>query len=286
MGHTLKTKKAVITAAGTGQRNLPLQSLIDSDGTEKSVLSILIEDTLNAGVEEIGLVINPEDEKSYREEASKFINRLVFIHQNEPLGYGHAIMCAKDFVGNSSFLHMVGDHLNVSLSEKGCSQRLIEIAEVEKCTVSAVQATHESQLTYYGTVGADRVSGTPDQYKVNKVVEKPTPTEAEQSLFVPGLRSSHYLCFFGIHVLTNTIFSILEKLINDSDSEHKVTLSEALNELAKKEKYLAYEHPGWRYDLGEKYGLFTSQLALAMNGKDKNVVLSKILEILAVREIK
>lgn len=282
----MKTKKAVITAAGKGQRNLPLQTLIDSDGIEKSVLSILIEDTLSAGIEEIGIVIRPEDEKNYQKVSGDYLNRLVFIHQDEPLGYGHAILCAKEFVGNNSFLHMVGDHLNVSLTKKGCSQKLVEIAELENCSVSAVQATHESQLPYFGTVGASRVSGSLKQFKINKVVEKPTPTEAEQSLFVPGLRSSHYLCFFGIHVLTPIVFEILENLSKESESNYKVTLSEALNELADREKYLAYEHPGWRYDLGVKYGLFTSQLALALNGKDKDIVLSKILDVLALRELK
>ena len=246
----MKTKKAVITAAGKGQRNLPLQTLIDSDGIEKSVFSILIEDALSAGIEEIGVVIRAEDEKNYQKVAGEYINRLRFIHQNEPRGYGHAILCAKEFVGSNSFLHMVGDHLNVSITEKGCSQKLVEIAESENCLVSAVQSTHESQLAYFGTVGASKVSGNTGMFKVNKVVEKPTPTEAEQSLFSPSLRSSHYLCFFGIHVLTPAIFDVLENLLNESAADHLVTLSEALDELANREKYLAYEHPGWRYDLG------------------------------------
>jgi UTP--glucose-1-phosphate uridylyltransferase len=85
----------------------------------------------------------------------------------------------------------------------------VKIAEMEACSVSAVQSTSETQLPFYGTVGGKRVPGKKGLYKVDKVIEKPTPTEAEQSLIIPGLRSSHYLCFFGIHVLTPAVFDIL-----------------------------------------------------------------------------
>ena len=281
----MKTKKAVITAAGKKQRNLPLQTLVDRDGIEKSVLEIIIEETLVAGVEEIGIVINPEDETRYKEVVKDYSNRINFLYQREPLGYGHAIYCAKDFSENSSILHLVGDHLNVSMQPEGCSEKLVKIAENEACTVSAVQSTSETQLPFYGTIGAKRVQGVKGLYKVDKVIEKPTPTEAEQSLMIPGLRSSHYLCFFGIHVLTPSVLDILGYELKKSKEPRTVTLSCALNELSKKEQYLAFEHPGMRYDIGSKYGLLTAQIALALNGKDRDLVLTKMLELLGQKEL-
>ena len=123
--------KAVITAAGSKQKNLPLQTLIDRDGVEKSVLQILVEECLRADIKEIGIVINPENEQSYRKVIGEHKNRIRFIHQNEPLGYGHSIFCAKDFAKSNPVLHLVGDHLYVSRTHKGCAQLLVEVARSE-----------------------------------------------------------------------------------------------------------------------------------------------------------
>ena len=277
--------KAVITAAGSKQRTLPLQTLIDRDGTEKSVLGIIVEETLRAGVEEICVVVQPGDEKPYGEVAGDHAGRLRFVHQTEPLGYGHAIYSAREFVGGDPFLHLVGDHLYVSRHEKGCAQQVVEVAEAENSAVSAVQATRESMLPYYGTVGGRRMQGRSDLYHVETVVEKPAPTTAEQHLIVPGLRAGSYLCFFGIHVLTPTILDILGQLIEEAGERGDITLSDAAAELVKHEQYLALEKDDWRYDVGVKYGLLNAQLALSLSGKDRDEVLSGLLELLALREL-
>lgn len=281
----MKITKAVITAAGRKQRTLPLQTLIDRDGTEKSVLGIILEEVLRAGVEEICVVVHPGDETAYAAVAGDHAGRLHFVYQETPLGYGHAIYCAKAFVGADPFLHLVGDHLYVSRGETGCARQLVEIAQTEVCAVSAVQATRESLLPYYGTVGGRRVAGRSDLYRLETVIEKPTPTEAEQRLIVPGLRAGHYLCFFGMHVLTSTVFDILGQHIESAGTQGGVTLSAALAELAQREQYLALEIHDWRYDVGVKYGLLTAQLALALSGQDRDEVLSKLLELLAGREL-
>lgn len=278
-------KKAVITAAGRGQRNLPLQALIDRDGAEKSVLRIIIEEVLRAKVEEICVVIRPGDEASYREVAGDYARRIHFVHQSEPLGYGQAVYCAKEFVGSDPFLHLVGDHLYVSRSNEGCAEQLTRIAQAEACAVSAVQETRETLLPYYGTVGGQPVTGRPDLYRIETVIEKPTPTEAEQRLTMPGLRAGHYLCFFGMHVLTPTIMDILGELIEAGEPGNGVTLAEALAELASKEQYLALRKRDWRYDIGVRYGLLSAQVALALNGTDRDIVLSRIVELLAMREL-
>jgi UTP--glucose-1-phosphate uridylyltransferase len=281
----MKISKAVITAAGSKQRTLPLQTLIDRDGTEKSVLGIIIEEVLRARVEEICLVVHPGDESAYAKVAGDHVGRLHFVHQPEPQGYGHAVYCAKAFVGSDPFLHLVGDHLYVSCTDQGCAQHLVEVAEAEACAVSAVQASRENLLPYYGVVGGRRLSGRHNLYQVETVIEKPTPTEAEQRLFVPGLRAGYYLCFFGMHVLTPTVIDLLGRKIEAAGPQAGVTLSDALAELARREQYLALEKVDWRYDVGVKYGLLTAQLALALNGQDRDEVLARLLELLAVREL-
>ncbi len=281
----MKIKKAVITCAGQSQRKLPLQTLIDRDGKEKSVLEILVEEVIRAGIENICLVVKPGDDKTYMEVAGNYSEYIHFAFQEESLGYGHALHCAADFVGKDAFLHLVGDHLYVSRSETGCAAHLVSVAEQEACSVSAVHAVRESIMPNYGVIGGQRKSGTTDLYTIDKVLEKPTPTEAEQKLQVPGLRAGHYLCFFGMHVLTSNIMKILKDQISQMNKNEKINLSGALNTLAGKEQYLGLEKHDWRYDVGTKYGLLKAQVALALSGKERDLVLSELLELFTSREL-
>ena len=297
--------KAVITAAGRNQRTLPMQTLTDRDGAEKSVLAILVEEVLSAGIDEIAVVVAPGDEGPYAAAVGDHAGRLHFIPQIDPRGYGHAIYCAKPFAGDAPFLHLVGDHLYVSADTQSCAQQLVAVAEAENCAVSAVQATRENLLPYSGTVGGKRLPGRKDLYEIDTVIEKPTPTEAELRLIVPGLRAGHYLCFFGMHVLTPAVMEILESRIKNQESANqrisesanrptthnpqpttKITLSEALAVLAAREKYLALEERALRYDVGVKYGLLIAQLALALSGGDREEILTRLVEMLATRELR
>jgi UTP--glucose-1-phosphate uridylyltransferase len=280
----LLVRKAIITAAARSQRELPLQTLIDGEGNKKSLLSILIEQSLAAGVEEIAIVVWPGDETSYAQAAGTLASSVRFIPQPEPRGYGHALHCARSFTNSDPFLHMVGDHLYVSTAPKPSAQRLVELAQKERCSVSGVQATRESLLMRYGTVGGRRVPPRSDLYRVETVIEKPTPTEAEQRLLIPGIRAGYYLCFFGIHVLTPAVMEILDRKLAEANDK-PVTLVDALAELARQEQYLAVEDEGRRYDLGDRYGLLIAQLALALNGRDRGEVLSQLVELLADREL-
>jgi UTP--glucose-1-phosphate uridylyltransferase len=278
----VKTRKAVITAAGRTQRNLPLQTLVDRDGVSKSALTILLDEVVQAGIEEIGLVVCPGDQGGFAAAAGPHRARVHFIEQPNPLGYGHAVACAQTFTGQDSFLLLVGDHLYVSRTEASCARQLLEIASGEECAVSAVQATHESKLPYYGVVGGRRLAGQTGLYQVDRVLEKPTPTVAEQKLIVPGLRAGHYLCFFGMHVLTPGVMELLRQLLQSAQGGSSVPLSDALARTAERERYLACELQGRRYDIGVPYGLFLAQLALALNGKDRDEVLAKVVEMLAL----
>jgi UTP--glucose-1-phosphate uridylyltransferase len=278
----MEIKKAVITAAGQNQRSLPLQTLVDRDGQTKSALAIIVEESVQAGIDDICVVINPGDQNAYRAAAGSHGKRLAFVEQTRPLGYGHAVWCAREFTGSSPFLLLVGDHLYISRSTKRCAQQLVETAAAEACTVSAVQATHESKLPHYGTVGGRLADARKGIYLVSDVVEKPTPTEAEQRLIVPGLRAGHYLCFFGMHVLTPRVMSLLAVDVATAGEKGRVQLSAALARLAENERYLACELEGRRFDIGVKYGLLTAQLALALSGEDRDEVLSGLVELLAL----
>jgi len=281
----VEIKKAIITAAGKSQRTLPLQTLVDRDGQTKTALRILVEEILAAGIEEICVVVSPGDQSAYAAAAAGSGGRLQFVEQSSPLGYGHAVFCARDFAGGQPFLLLVGDHLYVSGAPKRCAQQLVEIASGENAAVSAVQSTHESKLPYYGAVGGHLVAGRKGVYEISKVVEKPTPTEAEQTLIVPGLRAGHYLCFFGMHVLTSAVMELLEQDLEQARGA-SVPLSSALGKLAGRGRYLACELSGRRYDIGVKYGLLTAQLAIALDGKDREEVMSGMLELLVRRESK
>ena len=276
----MKLTKAVITAAGPNQNRLPLQRFVDLDGHEKAALQIIVEEVVAAGVKEIAVVVQPKDQSAYAEAAGESWRMLTFVEQPFPRGYGESLFRAAEFVGHEPFVHLVGDHLYISGESRRCAEQLVEVARAENCPVSAVQATREGMLPYYGTVGGKRVEGRSDLYKIENVVEKPTPTEAEQRLLVPGLRAGRYLCLFGMHVLTPTVMEILGQQVRQS-GEGPILLSPALAALATRERYLAMELNGARYNLGVKYGMLITQLALALQGTEREEVLAKLVDLLA-----
>jgi len=271
-------RKAVITAAGRDQRSLMLQGLIDRDGCSRSALGILLGEAADAGCEKVAVVVAPGDEAACREAADGAGVDVVVVVQEDPQGYGHAVLSAREFVGEDPFLHMVGDHLWVSSNPARCARQVVEMAVRHGCSVSGVQSTHERDLPNFGAVAGPLEPGDGRLYRIERVEEKPTPTLAEQVLSVPGLRAGRYLCFFGLHVLTPAVFGFLEELLAEGG---RPSLSPALQRLAERERYLAFEVDGRRYDLGERYGVLTAQLALALAGKDRDEVLVKLVELLA-----
>ncbi|MDB4400323.1 sugar phosphate nucleotidyltransferase [Akkermansiaceae bacterium] len=275
----MKISKAVITAAGPDHQHLPLQTLVSSSGDTKTVLSLLLDEAFNAGIESIGIVIAPGTQHDFKSAVNGHLEKVTFIEQTESLGFGHAVLIASDFVGSDSFLLLVGDHLYLSSQESSCMRQLIEVASQENCPVSAVQATHESLLPYYGVVGGKRVSGNPRLYEVETILEKPSPTEAEQSLIVPGLRAGNYLCFFGMHVLTP---SFMEELARSSvDSSGRLPLTPSLDANAQNERYLALELEGRRFNIGEPYGLLRANLGMALAGPKRDKIMASIIELIA-----
>ena len=310
----VRITKAVITAAGRGARQYPafdtvhkaMLPLVDRDGLTKPVLQIIVEEALESGIEEVCVVTAPGDEAAYRrlfatiagnlragypgepwadEQARRITDmegRLRFVAQDDPAGYGHAVWSAREFVGDEPFLLLLSDHLYISGEDRRCARQLLDLATAEGCAASAVQATREHLIGQYGTVAAHRSPGRHDVYVIDEVVEKPNPTLAELRLGVPGLRAGHYLCFFGMHVLTPEVMALLDDLVGrDAREGGSIQLSTALHRLAGRQKYLALETRGARHNLGVKYGLVEAQVALAMAGVDRAPLLASLLESVA-----
>jgi UTP--glucose-1-phosphate uridylyltransferase len=303
--------KAVITAAGRGARQYPASDtvqkamlpLVDRDGLTKPVLQIIAEEAIGSGIEEVCVVSAPGDEPVYRrhfrsyaenlrsafrgvewaeEQARRLVDlerRLTFAVQPEPDGYGHAVWCARSFAAGKPCLLLLGDHLYVSRESRRCARQLLDLAAAEGCAVSAVQATREHLIHHYGTLSGKRLPDRPDVYVIEELIEKPTPTLAELRLQVPGLRAGHYLCFFGMHVLAPAVFDLLGELVaRDAREAGQIPLTTALNALARRERYLALETRGARYNIGVKYGVVEAQIALALAGVDRERMLAGLLE--------
>jgi UTP--glucose-1-phosphate uridylyltransferase len=279
----MKVRKAIITAAAPSQNTLPLQKIVDRDGIEKTALQLIVEEVASAGVEEICVVVRPGDQAEFQRAAGENAGILSFAEQVEPAGYADAIYRGKEFVGDQPFLHLVGDHLCISQTDIRCAKQLINISSKYECSVSAVQPTRESNLRYFGAIGGNLIDQRTDLYEITTVMEKPTPTQAEQSLIIAGQRAGFYQCFFGMHVFSPGVMNILDSLLN-SDSGGKVSLSDALSILPRREKYLAFEVAGSRYNIGEKYGVFIAQAALGLNGADRDQILTSLVDLLSTKQ--
>lgn len=270
----MKISKAVITAAGPDQRHLPLQSVTGLSGKSGTALQVLLDEVFAAGIDSVAVIVADGDTDVYQKAAGSHAEQVRFIEQPEPTGYGNAICQAADFLDGEPFLLMVSDHLYISSTDRSCVSQLLKAAEANSCSVSAVQATHESKLPFYGAVGGRKVPQASGLYEITTAIEKPSPTLAEQHLTVPGLRAAQYLCFFGMHALSARFISLLA----GSDTQN---VTRALRELAEAERYFAYEIEGQRFNLDEDNGLLIAQLALALNSPHRDSVLKSLVELLA-----
>jgi UTP--glucose-1-phosphate uridylyltransferase len=277
----LKINKAVIPMAGPRHRDLPLQHITTGEGVTRHVAALQIDELLGAGIHSVALVMAPGTEPFFAVLRAQFGEALARIEQPEPKGFGDAILCAEPWLAGDPFILQVCDHVFVSQAAQSCTQQLLTVAAAEQCAISAVLATLESQLPYFGVVGGLRIAHTPDLYTVSTVIEKPTPTVAEELCMVPGLRQGTYLGLFGTHVLTPRIFAILREQRQSVPAGGRLGLSEALATLANREKYLAREVKGLRLDLEGPFGLLRAQVALALHGPRREEVLEILLEEVA-----
>lgn len=279
----MQIRKAVITAAAPDQTRIPTQQLVDRNGRDKSALQLILEEVLSCGVEETCVVIRPGDQEIFERAAGDLAGSVCFAEQPSAAGYADAILRSESFVGDEPFLHLVGDHLYLSQSDLSCAKQLVNVAGEFSCSVSAVQATRENNLPYFGIVSGTRVPRHEGVFEVGRVVEKPTPTYAEQELVTAGLRAGNYLGFFGMHVLTSDVFEALHQ-VTSASPDSRPTLSDALDLLRSHHKYMAFEVRGRRYNLGIRYGLLIAQLAIGLSGRDRDQILTEMVELLAQRD--
>lgn len=311
-----KVRKAVITAAGRGTRMYPATTTIqkemlpvmDRDGICKPAIQLIIEEALDSGVDEVCLVVNrhnrpqieahfkplpPEEMKVFKGKdwallqsarIQQIASRLTFIEQPSPEGYGHAVWCAKEFVGNEPFLLMLGDHIYTSGTQKRCARQVIDIFEKYDNSVSAVQQTPADLLHLFGTVRGTLIQENPRVYDIGHIYEKPPLEYAEQKLRVEGLLWGMYLCFFGMHAFTPTIFDSLQYAIDhDLREKGEFQLTSAQERLREGgERYLAFEAVGERHDIGIPFGYAQTQASLAVNSVFREQMLAELVRMLAV----
>ncbi|MFO0975190.1 MAG: hypothetical protein U0996_02270 [Planctomycetaceae bacterium] len=279
----MKIRKAVITAAGDFHARLPLQTLVDRNGEIRTALRLMLDEIVDSGIEEVAIVIRPGQQDPYVTAAGPHASRLVFFEQSSPRGYGDAILRAADFVAGESFLHLVSDHLYLSRSDRPCARQLIDVATRYECAVSAIQPTRENEIVFFGTVGGSPMAQAEHVYEVSTVIEKPTPTVAEQKLIVAGQRAGYYLCMFGMHVLTPAVMTLLQQNLSRLAEGNNLDLSSSLNQLAQTERYLALVIQGSRYNISYKYGLLLAQLAFSLSGVDRDLILTELVNLLATK---
>lgn len=272
-----KIRKAIIPAAGLGTRFLPATKAQPKEMlpiVDKPTIQYIIEEAVASGIEEI-LIITGRNKKSIEDHFDKSvelemelekagkqemlelvrgISDMVDIHyirQKEPRGLGHAIYCAKSFVGNEPFAVMLGD--DVVESEVPCLKQLINCFNEYKTTILGVQTVAPENVNKYGIVDGlhieDRV------YKVKKLVEKPAIEESPSNVAI-----------LGRYIITPKIFEILENTKPGKGNE--IQLTDALEVLIKNEAMYAYDFEGRRYDVGDKLGFLEATVEYALRKEE------------------
>ena len=273
----MKVRKAIIPAAGLGTRFLPATKAQPKEMlpiVDKPTIQYIIEEAVASGIEEI-LIITGRNKKSIEDHFDKSvelemelekagkqemlelvrgISDMVDIHyirQKEPRGLGHAIYCAKSFVGNEPFAVMLGD--DVVESEVPCLKQLINCFNEYKTTILGVQTVAPENVNKFGIVDGlhieDRV------YKVKKLVEKPAIEESPSNVAI-----------LGRYIITPKIFEILENTKPGKGNE--IQLTDALEVLIKNEAMYAYDFEGRRYDVGDKLGFLEATIEFALKREE------------------
>lgn len=269
----MKVKKAIIPAAGLGTRFLPATKAQPKEMlpiVDKPTIQYIIEEAIASGIEEI-LIITGRNKKCIEDhfdksvelemelekagksdllEVVRDISDMVDIHyirQKEPKGLGHAIHCAKTFVGNEPFAVLLGD--DVVHSEVPCLKQLIDCYDEYKTTILGVQKVPEENVSKYGIVEGihieDRV------YKVKDLIEKPSIEDAPSNIAI-----------LGRYIITPQIFEILEN--TEAGKNGEIQLTDALKTLISQEAMYAYDFEGKRYDVGDKLGFLQATIEYAL----------------------
>ena len=273
-----RIRKAIIPAAGLGTRFLPATKAQPKEMlpiVDKPTLQYIIEECVASGIEEILIItgrnkksiedhfdrsveLEMELEKSGKQEMLEMVREISdmvnvhFIRQKQPRGLGHAILCAKTFVGDEPFAVLLGDDV-VYNDQKPCLKQLIDCYGEYKTSVLGVQTVDPQDVNKYGIVGGlhieDRV------YKVKELVEKPSVEEAPSNVAI-----------LGRYIITPKIFEILENTAPGKGNE--IQLTDALLKLIEHEAMYAYDFEGRRYDVGDKLGFLQATVEYALRKEE------------------
>ncbi len=293
----MSVRKAVIPIAGRGTRQLPatwaipkaMIPLVDGDGLLKPVLHLLLSEAFDAGVERVGLIVSPGQQAAIRDYLRPFDDELLAavgdrdellavskqlrdwgarvdcIEQPTPEGFGHAVWCAKDWVGDEPVLMMLGDHVMVSNRSRSCSGQLVDVFERHSpAAVSGMFVCDAETLPRVGVMRGRAVEGEPGLYESGLIVEKPSLDRARRELATPGLPPDRWLAHFGNHVFSPAIFEQLDEMVRTDVRERgEIQMTAAQERLrATGARYLALAVDGQTYDAGIPAGWLTAQDAL------------------------
>ncbi len=291
----MKVRKAIIPAAGLGTRFLPATKAQPKEMlpiVDKPSLQYIIEEAVASGIEEI-LIITGRNKKSIEDhfdrsieleleleakgkyELLKEVRRISdmvnihYIRQKEPKGLGHAIFCAKSFIGNEPFAVLLGD--DIVYADRPCLKQMIEVYNQYKTSILGVQEVPEEDVCKYGIVDGMYIEN--GVYKVKGLVEKPAIEDAPSKVAI-----------LGRYIINPAIFEILKNTPPGKGGE--IQLTDALKELAKKEAMYAYNFEGRRYDVGDKQGFLEATVEFALRREDLREGFLKYLVKTTEKEIK
>ncbi len=286
-------RKAIIPAAGLGTRFLPATKAQPKEMlpiVDKPTIQYIIEEAVASGIEDIIIVtgrgkraIEDHFDKSYELEETlakkgKFdlleqvqaianLANIHYIRQKEPLGLGHAIHCAKSFIGDEPFAVLLGDDI-VHSETKPCLKQLIEVYERFNSSVIGVQEVPDEDVSKYGIVSIKQTEIAKNCFHVNDLVEKPKLENAPSNYAI-----------MGRYVLRPEIFDILDTQTPGAGGE--IQLTDAIKRLNEKQMVVAYNFEGTRYDVGDKFGFIKAQIEFALKRDDlKEDVLNYLEEVL------
>ena len=276
-----KVRKAVIPAAGFGTRLFPaskatkkeLFPIVDRDGIAKPVILLLVEEALSAGIEEVIIIVQENDlsefrsffevqvtienynklSRQFQEYARRILEigrRVSFVTQTTQEGFGHAVYCARQAIGDEPFLLMLGDHLYRSTTDISCAQQLVAAYDEHRVSTLGLRSTPEAQLANFGTATGVWLESS-QLLSISEFAEKPTADYARNNLRVPGMADGEYLTVFGQYIVKPMLFDFLEEHIRNNVRERgEFQLTSALDRLRKEDGFLGLIVEGQRYDIG------------------------------------
>lgn len=290
-----QVRKAIIPAAGLGTRFLPATKAMPKEMlpiVDKPTIQYIVEEAIASGIEDI-IIVTGKGKRAIEDhfdiafelehnllekgkidllgEVQKSSNvDIHYIRQKEPKGLGHAVWCARKFIGDEPFAVLLGD--DIVKAEVPCIKQLIEQYNQNQRSIIGVQAVSIEETERYGIVDPIRSEG--NLYHISKFVEKPKLGTAPSNLAI-----------MGRYVLSAGIFEFLEK--QETGAGGEIQLTDAIQQLNEREGVLAYDFAGKRYDVGEKLGFITTTIDFALQNKDLRLpLLSAIEEILEQEQIK